>query len=280
MTATAALQLWQQRKLDLDAPVQRYCPAFPAREWPVTTRDLLQHRAGIRDKTPAEEFNTRHFTTIAAALDVFKDDPLLARPGTTFRYTSYGYNIVGCVIEGASGIPYGEYMRRFIFDAAGMTHTRIEDSREKLAARVTGYRRDSTSSLRPSLDDDASNRIPAGGFLLTAIDLARFGVATIRGTLLADSTRAMMTRFVPLPDAPPPSEPGGYALGWSVSEWNGEPEWWHGGGSPQISAFIYALPTKQFVVAFLMNLEGAPARGDLAGEIAKIVLGPDAPTRK
>ena len=48
ITATAAMELWEQGKLDLDSPVQRYCPAFPQKPWPITTRELLGHLGGIR----------------------------------------------------------------------------------------------------------------------------------------------------------------------------------------------------------------------------------------
>src|SRR5882724_10079363 len=70
MTATAVMQLWEQGKLDLDAPVQQYCRAFPPKRWPVTTRQLLAHRSGIRDKTPEEETNYRHYDSIEAALTI------------------------------------------------------------------------------------------------------------------------------------------------------------------------------------------------------------------
>src|SRR5712691_9034833 len=48
ITATALLQLWERGKLDLDAPVQKYCPAFPQNEWPISSRELLGHLGGIR----------------------------------------------------------------------------------------------------------------------------------------------------------------------------------------------------------------------------------------
>jgi serine beta-lactamase-like protein LACTB len=72
ITATAAMELWEQSKLDLDSPVQKYCPAFPQKPWPITTRALLGHLAGIRyDHVPEFPYsesqsdpvvgNTRHF---------------------------------------------------------------------------------------------------------------------------------------------------------------------------------------------------------------------------
>ena len=48
ISAVAAMTLVQQHKLDLDAPVQKYCPAFPQKQWPVTTREVLSHTSGIR----------------------------------------------------------------------------------------------------------------------------------------------------------------------------------------------------------------------------------------
>lgn len=98
ITATAAMQLWEQGKLDLDSPVQKYCPAFPLKPWPVTTGELLGHLAGIRyyhvpelpyseSQSDPEVGNTRHFENgIAAGLKFFADDPLLAQPGTHFDY--------------------------------------------------------------------------------------------------------------------------------------------------------------------------------------------------
>ena len=48
ITATAAMVLWERGKLDLDSPVQTYCPQFPQKQWPITTRELLGHLGGIR----------------------------------------------------------------------------------------------------------------------------------------------------------------------------------------------------------------------------------------
>lgn len=278
MTATAVMQLWQAGKLDLDAPVQTYCPAFPVKRWPITSRQLLAHLAGIRDKTPDEETNYRHYETLAAALLIFAGDSLIAEPGTAFHYTSYGYTVLGCVIEGAAGVPYLDYMAKYIFGPAGMTHTRLDDAREIIPHRVSGYVLDHTGVRRNSVHDDMSNRIPAGGFVSTAEDLVHFGTSVIDGTLISDSARRVMFS-VPNGASGQPPEEGGYALGWAVSDWYGVQEVMHGGGTPQVCALLYLLPERRFVVAFMMNLEAVPDRGDLAGDLAKIVLGPRAPHR-
>ncbi|MGH9644708.1 MAG: serine hydrolase domain-containing protein, partial [Terriglobales bacterium] len=102
ITATAAMLLWQQGKLDLDAPVQKYCPAFPQKDAPITTRELLGHLAGIRhyksdSQDDPEVGNTKHFAnSIQAGLDFFKNDPLVSKPGTEFHYSTQGFTLVGC----------------------------------------------------------------------------------------------------------------------------------------------------------------------------------------
>jgi serine beta-lactamase-like protein LACTB, mitochondrial len=116
ITATGAMQLVEQGKLNLDKPIQDYCPAFPKKQWTLTTRQLLAHMGGVRhyggphDKE--EQTGTIHYSGVTEALAPFKDDPLLFQPGTKFSYSTYGYGVVGCVVEGAAHISFMEYCLR------------------------------------------------------------------------------------------------------------------------------------------------------------------------
>jgi len=87
MTATAAMRLVETGKLDLDAPVQRYCPAFPVKAWPLTTRDLLRHMGGVRHyggpHDQAEQLSTRHYRSVSESLEPFRDDPCSSSRGRT-----------------------------------------------------------------------------------------------------------------------------------------------------------------------------------------------------
>jgi CubicO group peptidase (beta-lactamase class C family) len=148
ITATAALLLWQQGKLDLDAPVQKYCPAFPEKNTPITTRELLGHIAGIRhyksdSQDDPESGNTRHFPNpIQAGLDFFKNDALVAKPGTEFHYSTQGYTVVGCAIEGASGEKYTDYVGKNVLTPAGMAHTVVDDRFAIIPFRARFYSKD------------------------------------------------------------------------------------------------------------------------------------------
>lgn len=94
ITATAVMELWERHQLDLDAPVQKYCPAFPKKEFPSSTRQLLGHLGGIRHYRSASDDdpelgNTKHFDDpIAGGLQFFANDPLVAKPGPEFHYST------------------------------------------------------------------------------------------------------------------------------------------------------------------------------------------------
>jgi len=126
-------RLWEQKRLDLDAPVQKYCPSFPQKPWPITTREVMGHLGGIRhyksgSQDDPEVGNTKHFDNpIEAGIQFFANDPLVSQPGTQFHYSTQGYTLVGCVVEGASGTNYVDFMRQNIFTPAGMDQTQADN---------------------------------------------------------------------------------------------------------------------------------------------------------
>ena len=191
ITATAAMELWERGKLDLDSPVQKYCPAFPQKPWPITTRELLGHLAGIRyyhvPETPYSESqsdpevgNTRHFENgIEAGLKFFANDPLVAQPGTHFNYSTQGYTLVGCAIEGASGEKYADYVREHVLVPAGMLQTRPDDRFAIIPLRTRFYSKDKSGAVVNAEFLDSSYKVPGGGWLSSAPDMARFEVAIL-----------------------------------------------------------------------------------------------------
>ncbi len=268
ITAVAAMQLVERGKLDLDAPIQRYCPAFPEKPWPITARHLLAHTSGIRHyKRPEEITSTRHYTRIVDTLEIFKDDPLEHEPGARFTYTTYGYNVLGCVIEGAAGVSYMEYVRENIFTPAGMESARDDDVFAIIPHRAQGYRRTPDGALQNSPLADTSNKIPGGGLCATVLDLARFAIALQRGMLLRRETLAQMWTRQKTRDGQETS----YGLGWSLAEYRGRREVFHTGGQPRVSTLLYMRPEERLSVVLLSNLEGARLI-ELARRIADLAL--------
>ena len=273
ITATAAMLLWQQGKLDLDAPVQKYCPAFPEKDTPITTRELLGHLGGIRhyksdSQEDAEGGNTRHFLNpIQGGIDFFKNDPLVAKPGTEFHYSTQGYTLVGCAIEGAAAQKYVSYVRENVLSPAGMTHTVPDDRFAIIPYRTRFYSKDESGAITNADFLDSSYKIPGGGWLSSADDMALFEVAMLNDRVLARATRDLM--WTPL--KPADGKEDRYALGWGTGKDLGEFDVEHSGSQQGTSTFFEIVPERRAGVVVLINLEDVRA-SDLGKQLMKIVL--------
>jgi CubicO group peptidase (beta-lactamase class C family) len=274
LTATGAMQLWERGQLDLDAPVQKYCPAFPQKPWPITTRQVMGHLAGIRhykgsSQDDPEVGNTKHFDNpIQAGLDFFKNDPLLSEPGKQFHYSTQGYTLMGCVLEGASSAKYVDFMRQNVFAPAGMEQTQVDDRFAIIPYRTRFYEKTESGTVRNADFLDSSYKIPGGGWLSSAEDMARFEVAILNDKLLRRATRDLM--WTPLKPSEGPAN--GYALGWGTFNKDGIRFVGHSGGQQGTSTdFLIAVDQRDGVVV-LTNMEGTKPN-DLSVEILKLLVG-------
>jgi CubicO group peptidase (beta-lactamase class C family) len=284
MTATAVMQLAEGGKLDLDAPIQKYCPAFPQKPWPITARQLLGHLGGIRHYKSAEEASgTAHYETVTGSLAIFKDEPLLYEPGTRYNYTTYGYSVLGCAIEGASGMSYEDYMREHIFQPAGMSQTGVDNFRMIIPNRARGYMKlnEQTYSQLPEAAKrsakvgalynaslhDTSMKVPGGGLVSTAVDLVKFAIAVNTGLLIKQSTLEQMWTSQKTRDG----KETGYGLGWGLGQMAEQKLVSHSGGQAGTSTLLTLLPGKGIVIASMSNLQGV-SLGELNRQIGYLLL--------
>ena len=269
ITAVAVLQLAEKGLLDLDAPIQKYCPAFPEKPWPVSGRQLLGHLGGVRHYADNEPVNTRRFTGVRDGLVLFKDDPLVVEPGTRYVYSTYGYSLLGCAVEGASGQAFADYLRDNVFRPAGMERTRPDDVRGLVPNRAQGYVKDASGEILNSALADVSYKVPGGGLVGTAPDVARFVLALSGGSLLQKEALAQMITRQKTRDG----KVTGYGLGWTLGERNRRREVWHTGGQERVSNAVYWQPDTGLVVVLLSNLEHVqPRLVDLARRVADLLL--------
>lgn len=273
LSATGAMKLVEKGNLELDDPVQKYCPVFPQKSGAITTRLVMGHLAGIRhyksdSQNDPEVGNTKHFDDpIQAGLDFFKNDPLLSEPGKQFHYSTQGYTLVGCVMQGASGAKYTEYMRQNVFIPAGMEHTLVDDRFAIIPYRTRFYHKTESGTVENADFLDSSYKIPGGGWLSSAEDMARFEVATLSDKLLKPETRSLM--WTPL--KPSDGQPNGYALGWGTLTEDGVRYVGHDGGQQGTSTNFYIAPEQRAGVVVLANMDDVPVN-DLSKQILKIVL--------
>lgn len=266
MTAVGALELVERGKLDLDVRIQRYCPQFPEKKWPITTRELLGHLSGIRHYEGKEPESTVHYSSTADGMIIFKNDPLVAPPGEKFTYSTYGYTVVGCVMEGASGEKYTDYMAEHVFRPAGMTHIFV-DSFAIIPHRARGYEKDENGGVRNAGLMDSSYKIPGGGFVSNPEDLVRFADAVMENRLLKPQTVQMMWTSQKTSDG----NETHYGLGWGLADLDGIRIFAHGGGQQGTSTSLIVMPSREYASAVTINMDEVDAIG-LNREISSAVI--------
>lgn len=263
LSAAGLAKLVEQGKLDLDVPIQQYVPDFPIKPWPVTTRQVANHTAGIRHYQGFEFFSNTYYSTVRDALEVFMHDTLLFTPGEKFSYSSFGWNLVSAAMEGASEIPFTDYMHEEIFKSTNMLNTFPDDSRRVDLPRVAFYDLLSGQNmLSPQVDN--SIKWAGGGFLSTTEDLLKFGIAILNHELVKEETQMIFWT--------PPTLPNGkqtnYGLGWATNTDKHNYRWvGHSGGSVGGSSMFLMYPEEKLIVVTLINRSRANAQ-DLAFTIA------------
>ncbi len=255
LTAVGLMELVQAGKVDLDAPVQKYVPAFPDKGAPITVRMICGHLGGIRHYKGDEFTIKQHYGSVLEGLKIFQDDPLVSPPGTKFNYSSYGFNLVSAVIESASGENFLSYMQAHVFTPLGLVHTTADQNTQIVEQRSRFYELPKNGTVENAPYVDNSYKWAGGGFLSTAEDLVRFGSAMLQpGILNAQSLKTMLSS-----QKTTKGEETGYGIGWGVQKTaSGELIYEHSGGAVGGTSQLIVYPEKRIVVAVIANLSGAP----------------------
>ena len=192
-TATAAARLWEQGRLDIDAPVRTLVPEFQSANDAVTPRALASHVAGIRHYAPRDFMRPpKRYDDVVATLEIFAADTLIAIPFTRYAYSSYGYNLLGATVQRASGEEFRQHIARVVLAPVGMSHTLPERSDSAIAQLAAVYDPGTDRTPRPARRTDLSDRWPSGGYLSTATDIAKFAEASVRGNWLSPRVRELL----------------------------------------------------------------------------------------
>jgi CubicO group peptidase (beta-lactamase class C family) len=243
-TAVAILQLVQQGKLSLDAPIATYWPDYPNHNLAahVTLRELLNHTGGTGDIfTPEYEAHREDTRTLADYVKLFGNRPAVFEPGTRMEYSNYGFILLGRIIELVSGESYESYARQHIYIPAGMLHTDSRPESEHVEGRAIGYTH-GPNGLMPDADKLPWSGTSAGGGYSTIDDLFHFAQALQAGKLLSPDLLKEATQAGSLrPD---------YGLGFYVLPDGG---YGHGGGAPGINGELHILPHRGYVIVALAN---------------------------
>lgn len=197
VTAVAVMQLLEQRRITLDDDIRKYVPALPDKGVTISIRHLLTHTSGIRHYhntdfpgTPDNE-NIQPIVRWEDGLRFFANDPLLFPPGRYFFYTSYGVNMLQGVVEKASGKTFEQYLRKHVWEPAGMASASFDVPERIVPHRAHSYRIVKGQPLNYYYND-LRYKFASGGMVASAEDLAKLGAALNHDVLLRAETRTLM----------------------------------------------------------------------------------------
>jgi len=272
-TAAAFAQLVDQGQASFDDTVGKFFPEY-ANETvrsKVTVAMLLTHRSGMGDflarRTP--EMMTNGVKRADEFMPLYEKDEPAFEPGTRSAYSNAGLALVGAIVEKVSGEAYPDYLRKHIFEPAGMANSDPNNVPRQPSARptslVTPYTKMSEGG--PLLGWVAAERdigSPAGGAISTAEDLIKFAEALRGGTLVS---RASFERMAQPHDKTPM---GGYGYAMSVADIYGRTVVGHGGGFPGVSTQLYIVLDTPYSAVVLSNQD--PPAAEMIGERLRALL--------
>jgi CubicO group peptidase (beta-lactamase class C family) len=291
-TATALGLLVEEGKIEWDAPVVRYLPAFamwdPFVTREITVRDLLVHRSGLGLGAgdllwwPESTYDRKE---IARRLRFIQ-------PATSFR-TAYAYDnvlylIAGELIETISGQTWENFVSSRILAKVGMTGSNVRHSSAAAGGNVATPHAPVDGKVRPIRPFESDNTNPAGGINSSAEDMAKWLRVQLSGGRLADGSRLFsaatarqLTSIVtpiPIGDPPPDLPPlsmnfHGYGLGFDIRDYRGHKVVMHTGGLPGYVSRVAMIPDLNVGVAVLTNQESGEAFDAIAYHVLDHYLG-------
>ncbi len=260
-TALATLQLVEQGKLDLDAPIQQFLPDFHivvpfADAPPITLRQLMCHRSGLVRESPVGGYLDDSQPSIAESIASLESCVLVNPPNTKTRYSNIGVTVVGQAVAAASGRSFEQYQRANLLDPIGMAHSswRVDERiRDQLAV---GYMRVADGQggfFHQPAPPFELGTIPAGNLYSNVNDMALFakmllakGAASQRRIVTAETLAQMSTPQLTDNDT-------GFGMGFFAGKFNKHRTIQHSGAVYGFSTSIVVLPEKQIAVVVLAN---------------------------
>ncbi len=263
-TAVGIMQLVERRKLSLDDKVARYLPWFKAKAKGrdaahITIRDVLSHHAGVFRDGVTPHWEDDNFPTQTQLKRSVSSISVVFENAMRFKYSNFGFALLGQIIEKISGSSYTDYMQRNIIGPLRMTRTAADLTDESLGWLANGYSRPIPGVERERLTHCTTNAYAsATGFLSTVTDLAKYmnALSLARNTTTLIGRESKKQLFHEYWHG---GEEGSYGLGFSIVHSHGHKIIGHGGGFPGFITRIALDVETDVGVIVLTNGNDSPA---------------------
>jgi len=266
-TAVAVLMLEQKGKLKVEDPIKKYVPDYPNGA-KITIHHLLTHTSGIKDFTKMKALSdiAQKEMTPKMMVDFFKNEPVDFAPGEKFEYNNSGYVLLGHLIEIVSGERYEDFIKKYIFDKAGMSRSLYASDRKVIEKRAYGYHKKESGYVNKT---KISFSVPfsSGSLMSTTGDMLKWQNALNSNLLLdAKETNKAFSRYKLNNGAEYT-----YGYGWHIRDIGGTPTREHGGSIFGFKTMAVYIPSEDIYVIGLSNCDcNSPTK--LVGDIAAFVL--------
>jgi CubicO group peptidase (beta-lactamase class C family) len=273
-TATAALLLMQQGRLQPDEPMSQHLK-IPDAWKDIKLRDLLNHTAGLPDYVTQRGFDPTKDYTLDTCLDLVRLLPLDFQPDTSWGYSNTNYIAVGRIVELMAGLNYDKAIKELVFKAAGLQHSSVNNPSYLIANRANGYLQDADGGpLNVTNWSQTLMQFPDGALVQTAGDLAKFADALGDGKVIDKQHLDLMWTPAKLQNG----RQRGYGMGWSVPIYPGHQVYEHAGNMEGFNSEVWKDVTSGVTIAVCTNQDGRGATL-IAHRIAREVLRQTRPTK-
>lgn len=257
LTAVAAFKAIETNKMALGDKVTKHVSYWPStgNKDDVTVAHLLNHRGGVNQYTNIKESNYKSNNNFNAqqCVDVFSYAALDFNPGSQYKYTTFGFNLLGATIEEATNVPYEKYVTDNIGNKASMS------SLTPYSSDPGGYNKDCDGSLINTSEGEVEWKLPGGGWASNIQDLAKFMQGLINGTFL-NNTSAVWQNV-------PANSSSDYAYGVWRSSLNSELYVWHNGLHNDLRTYMGFFPSSKLGVVVMINGDDYVNEGKLAKKV-------------
>jgi CubicO group peptidase (beta-lactamase class C family) len=263
-TALAVMQLVEVGKIELDAPVQRYLPWFtqadPQAAARITVRHLLNQTSGLSQAVgmiPLADFDEGPDAAERQARELVTFQPTRP-PGSAWEYSNMNFNLLGLIIEAASGESYEAYIRNHIFAPLEMRHSYTSKADAQQDGLAEGYRFWFGVPIAAPHLPVPSGSLPSGQLISSAEDMAHYLIAHLNGgrhgaaQILSPHGIAEMHRPA-VTAAAMGIDMGAYGMGWFVEDTAQGTRIWHNGQVPDYFAYMALLPEQKRGMVLLVN---------------------------
>ncbi|MEM9361101.1 MAG: serine hydrolase domain-containing protein [Bacteroidota bacterium] len=267
ITGLALGKMVEEGLVDWDTSFFKYVPYYPKKKYDFTLRQLAAHTAGIRGYQ-GKEFAMNHPYGIKESISVFKNAPLLFKPGKGYLYNSYDFVLLSLAMQEASGIPFEQYVKQKVLDPLDMKNTwaPLKEGIPLSAKReipISEFYTRISNGFRKAVKVNNFYKLAGGGYLSTSSDVAKLGQAILDGKLLKKETYEQL--FTPQQTK---GESTYYGLGFQVSQdAKGRNFIGHIGNSVGAYSNLFVYPKEQVVISVLTNCTAPNIQNDLDNAI-------------